>query len=242
MARKKQETLVLFPEVAECTKKMTDAQFGALMRAVFAYRFAGEVYDGDDLIVDIVFGIVAGQVDRYREVCEINRNHAKAENPSAKARPGTAECGEIQRNDPPIPIPYPIPSPIPYPSPIPGPYPVPNNGSGAAQPPTPTRLGPPKAKEGQAGCQGNGLTFAAPEGFANFYLAKGWKVGRDPMRDRKAAVPGWNSRDKPKPKIDTCLQGGRSTDAAMLLTRRAWESRHLGARIGLQHKNNLFFS
>ena len=140
MARKKQETLVLFPEVAETTKKMTDAQFGALMRAVFAYRFAGEIYDGDDLIVDIVFGIVAGQVDRYREVCEINRNNAKTENPSAKVQPSAAECSEIQRNDPPIP--YPI--PIPYPSPIPDPYPVPNNGSEAAEPPTPTRLGPPR--------------------------------------------------------------------------------------------------
>ena len=38
MARKKQETLVLFPEVLQITRKFTDAQFGALIRAVFSYR------------------------------------------------------------------------------------------------------------------------------------------------------------------------------------------------------------
>ena len=36
MARKKQETLVLFPEVMQITRKFTDAQFGALIRAVFS--------------------------------------------------------------------------------------------------------------------------------------------------------------------------------------------------------------
>lgn len=33
MARPKQETLVLFPDILNITRKFTDAQFGALMRA-----------------------------------------------------------------------------------------------------------------------------------------------------------------------------------------------------------------
>lgn len=36
---KKQEMLALFPEVLVATRKLTDEQFGVLMRAAFAYRF-----------------------------------------------------------------------------------------------------------------------------------------------------------------------------------------------------------
>ena len=35
-----------------------------------------------------------------------------------------------------------------------------------------------------------------PERFVNFYASKGWKVGRDPMKDWKAAVRTWEQRDK----------------------------------------------
>ena len=41
MARKRQETLVLFKDVLNITEKFSDAQFGALMRAAFDYRFEG---------------------------------------------------------------------------------------------------------------------------------------------------------------------------------------------------------
>ena len=65
MARPKQETLTLFPEIVSITRKFSDAQFGALMRAAFAYRFGGETYSGDDPAVDVAFQTVAGQIDRY---------------------------------------------------------------------------------------------------------------------------------------------------------------------------------
>lgn len=44
MARKRQETLVLFKDVLNITEKFSDAQFGSLMRAAFDYRFEGEGY------------------------------------------------------------------------------------------------------------------------------------------------------------------------------------------------------
>lgn len=70
MARPKQETLTLFPEIVSITRKFSDAQFGALMRAAFAYRFGGETYSGDDPAVDVAFQTVAGQIDRYIEICK----------------------------------------------------------------------------------------------------------------------------------------------------------------------------
>lgn len=60
----KQETLTLFPEIEVVTKKMTDAQFGELMRAVMAYRWRGEAYSGDDIAIDIAFQFLSNQVDR----------------------------------------------------------------------------------------------------------------------------------------------------------------------------------
>lgn len=60
----KQDCITLFPEVEAVTRKLTDAQFGALIRAVFAYRRCGETYAGDDAAVDIAFQFLSNQVDR----------------------------------------------------------------------------------------------------------------------------------------------------------------------------------
>jgi len=38
-----------------------------------------------------------------------------------------------------------------------------------------------------------------PETFVNFYESKGWMVGKNKMKDWKAAVRQWNSRSKSKP-------------------------------------------
>lgn len=104
MARRKQETLVLFPDVYMSAEKLTDAQFGALMRAAFGYRFYGEVYSGDDFAVELMFGVLKTQLDRYREVCATNKVNKIGEfndesNILVEESPqGTTECNEIQRN------------------------------------------------------------------------------------------------------------------------------------------------
>lgn len=60
----KQETLTIFPEIADITQDLTDEQFGVLMRAVVAYRFSGLEYSGDDSLVKFAFRYMANQVDR----------------------------------------------------------------------------------------------------------------------------------------------------------------------------------
>ena len=71
----KQETLTLFPELEQSTRRLTNEQFGVLMRAILAYRFRGEIYDGDDMAVDIAFQFIASQVDRSEET-KVNRSKA----------------------------------------------------------------------------------------------------------------------------------------------------------------------
>ena len=104
-ARKKQETLVLFPEVMAITRKFSDEQFGVLMRAAFSYRFGGDVYSGDDVAVDVAFQAVASQIDRYAEFCNTQSTNAKGkavQQSEAKGKPSAAKYSQSQPSDPPI--------------------------------------------------------------------------------------------------------------------------------------------
>lgn len=58
-----------------------------------------------------------------------------------------------------------------------------------------TRFAPPSIQEVTDYCRerGNGVD---PERFVDFYAAKGWKVGNQPMKDWKAAVRTWEKREK----------------------------------------------
>ena len=146
MARKKQETLVLFPEVLQITRKFTDAQFGALIRAVFSYRFGGEEYSGDDMAIDVAFQAIANQVDRLKEYSEINAKNAAG----SESKQGGAECSEMQGNHPPI-LSNPIQS-VPIQS-----DPVEDTGAQSAKPPARTRFSPPSVQEIEEYCREKGL-------------------------------------------------------------------------------------
>lgn len=116
MARKRQETLVLFKDVLNITEKFSDAQFGALMRAAFDYRFEGEGYQGEDALVELAFRMLEAQIDRYREACETNTkkctagrtdascgagstgNHSAGSAGGVLRKRGGAKCSGIQRN------------------------------------------------------------------------------------------------------------------------------------------------
>lgn len=59
---------------------------------------------------------------------------------------------------------------------------------------------PPTVDEVRSYCQERG-NHIDPEAFVDFYASKGWKVGKEPMKDWKAAVRTWEKRqqsDKPK--------------------------------------------
>ena len=57
------------------------------------------------------------------------------------------------------------------------------------------RFKPPTVDEVRAYCQERG-NFVDPESFINFYESKGWMVGSNKMKDWKAAVRTWESKDK----------------------------------------------
>ena len=190
MARKKQETLVLFPEVTSITRRFTDAQFGALIRAVFSYRFCGEVYSGEDMGIDVAFWTIANQIDRLREYSEINAKNAAGR----ESKPGGAECSEIQENHPPIQS-SPIQSDPIQEKPVqadPG-EDTPEAGDKASG-----RRGftPPSVGDVAAYCREKGYAVDAGR-FVDYYASVGWKRGRTPVRYWRATVRTWARKDSP---------------------------------------------
>lgn len=65
----------------------------------------------------------------------------------------------------------------------------------ADKPPRATRFTPPTFEEVQAYCTER-KNNVDPERFIDFYASKGWMVGKNKMKDWKAAVRNWESRDK----------------------------------------------
>ena len=63
---------------------------------------------------------------------------------------------------------------------------TPNNSEGADKPPTRTRFVPPTLDEVTTYVKERG-SKVDPQGFIDFYAAKGWLVGKTPMKDWKAA-------------------------------------------------------
>ena len=188
MARKKQDTLVLFPDVFNSTKNMTDTQFGVLMRAVFDYRFSNRVYEGDDLAIDVMFCTVKNQIDRYRETCAVNSRNASSQNKTESAaelsgmQGKTAEPSEETENPPHTHTPNHNHSHN-------------HSDSKADKLPTCHRFTPPTVDEVKAYCAEKGYAVD-PSRFVDYYTSNGWKVGKNPMKDWKAAVRTWNGKEK----------------------------------------------
>ncbi len=177
-ARKKQETLVLFPEVMAITRKFSDEQFGILMRAAFSYRFGGDVYSGDDAAVDVAFQAVANQIDRYQEYCNTLSKNAKV----SKGQQNAANDSKTPQSDTPI-------QSMSYP------YPIQSYESKADKPPTRHLFSPPSVDDVRAYCAEKGY-HVDPERFVDHYTSNGWMVGRSKMKDWRAAVRNWNRKDE----------------------------------------------
>ena len=72
---------------------------------------------------------------------------------------------------------------------------------GADKPPTRHRFMPPTVDEVKAYCTEKGYTVDADR-FVDYYTSNGWRVGKNPMKDWKAAVRTWNGKEQPNGKTE----------------------------------------
>lgn len=79
--------------------------------------------------------------------------------------------------------------------------------SRADKPPRATRFTPPSVDQVRDYCleRGNNVD---PERFVDFYSTKGWMVGKNKMKDWKAAVRTWEQRDNNSPRPQQQKSGG----------------------------------
>ena len=86
------------------------------------------------------------------------------------------------------------------------------NTNVCAQRTTPARFTPPSVDEVREFCAEKGYRIDAQH-FIDYYEANGWKVGRNPMKDWKAAVRMWASRDSGNGGVSNGNGSGTSEDA-----------------------------
>ena len=73
----------------------------------------------------------------------------------------------------------------------------------SAKPPAHTRFSPPSVQEIEDYCTEKGFLLDA-ERFVDYYASIGWRVGKNPMKDWRAAVRTWVKKDTPKPEPENC--------------------------------------
>ena len=194
----------LFHEYLDEMADLTDAEFGRLARALLVYSRTGEfpALNGNERLFK---RRVIMQEDRaqesYVQVVEKNRangqlggrprkhteTHRNQEKPT-ETQNNPQKPNETQKTQ--IEIESEIKTEINTP------LPNGNKGSKAATPPTrEARFSPPSLDEVQAYIAERGSAVDAQQ-FVDFYASKGWMVGKNRMKDWKAAVRTWEKRRK----------------------------------------------
>lgn len=96
----------------------------------------------------------------------------------------------------------------------------------SAKPPARTRFSPPSVQEIEEYCTEKGFLLDA-ERFVDYYASIGWRVGKNPMKDWRAAVRTWVKKDTPKPEPENCgYVLAPAEDPWITAMRKQWEAGH----------------
>ena len=178
----------LYSRYLQTLAPFTDAERGRIMTAMLTYSATGEIpeFDGNERYI---WPTIQAQIDRdalaYQEKCAKNRaNGAKGGRPPKNQtdiekterfseKPKKANTNtktNTNRN-------------------------TKSNNIGADKPPTRHRFVPPTVDQVTAYCTEKGYAVDADR-FVDYYTSNGWRVGKNPMRDWKAAVRSWNGKEQ----------------------------------------------
>ena len=185
--------MILYSSYIEKFKKLSDEQFGQLIRLIFQYQIDGVVPSIEDTAISLAFDVAKFDLDRnnkkYEEICEKRREAgskgglAKASNSkqmlanASNSKQNIANVADKEKDKEKDKV-------IIYK----------DNRERVKS----TRFTPPTLEEVTEYCKERNNNVD-PERFIDFYSSKGWMVGSNKMKDWKACVRTWEKRDsKPK--------------------------------------------
>ena len=184
----------LYISYLESLAPFSDDEIGRMVKAMLTYAETGEDhrFDGNERFI---WPSLKAQIDRdkaaYQERCEKNRaNGAKGGRPpknqsvipetewfSEKPKKAKEKEKEKEKERE-------------------------KESIEADKPPTRHRFSPPSVDDVRAYCTENGFRVD-PDRFVDFYTSNGWRVGKNPMKDWKAAVRSWERKEKPNGKAES---------------------------------------
>lgn len=176
----------LYSRYLQTLAPFTDTERGRIMTAMLTYSTTGEIpeFEGNERFI---WPTIQAQIDRdaamYQEKCAKNRaNGAKGGRPPKNQtvnseterfleKPKKANTKtNTNRN-------------------------TKSNNIEADKPPTRHKFLTPTVEEVQAYCNEKGYAVD-PGRFVDYYTSNGWRVGKNPMKDWKAAVRSWNGKEQ----------------------------------------------
>ena len=178
----------LYSRYLQTLAPFTDAERGRIMTAMLTYSTTGEIpaFEGNERYI---WPTIQAQIDRdasaYQDKCAKNRANGATGGRPPKNQTVNSETERFlekpkkantntktntNRN-------------------------TKSNDMEADKPPTRNRFIPQTVDEVRAYCTEKGYTVDSNR-FVDYYTSNGWKVGKNSMRDWKAAVRSWNGKEQ----------------------------------------------
>ena len=184
MMAAEKKSFVLYHDIRTPLDLLTDEQRGKLFIALLNYSEYGELPDFDGALL-MAFAFIRMSLDRDAEAwAEKRAKRAEAGRSGGLAKVANASnASSSKQNVANLAVPVSVSVPVPVN------VNTPNTSVGrgtADKPPRAARFTPPTLAEVQAYVSER-QSPVDPQGFLDFYAAKGWMVGKTPMKDWKAA-------------------------------------------------------
>lgn len=195
------KSFVLYTDLADSIDPLSDEQAGRLFRAILRFADDGTTAHDLDSATRMAFSFVSSQIARDSEKWErikekraaagrVGGLHTQANQANASFAKQIKQKQANQAVNVPVTVPVPVPVNVPVP--------VIDNTltgvKGVGKPPQ-ARFEKPTVQEISDYCISRGNDIDA-QSFFDFYEARGWMVGKNHMKDWKAAVRTWENRQK----------------------------------------------
>lgn len=178
------DNIILPHKIFKSMRNLSDAECGRLFRALLLYSMGKKQsinLQGREIgLFDVYTQDIDDDIAAYERKCATNRANGGQSGPVAPSRPQSPHNNNNNNNNNSKDN---------------------NNDNQGSEGRVGTRFTPPTLDEVSAYASEKGYLGFEAERFVDFYASKGWMVGKNPMKDWRAAVRGWASRNKAESKL-----------------------------------------